>query len=100
MLGGLFFPSCATYLTKYDTYTDFHGPKLFGDQEDMEAFPLHRRGEACPNPQIPELRAIVFGSFVRRCIGEKTSCKDRLAVGAGTHHQVDSHRKSRQGVAF
>ncbi|EJK50317.1 hypothetical protein THAOC_30732, partial [Thalassiosira oceanica] len=39
-------------------------------QDDIEGIRLRRRGVYGPNPRFPAVWADVFGSFVRRCIGE------------------------------
>ena len=63
---GLSFPGCAALRTK----TTLSRPKLFGHQEDMEGIRLRRREADGPIPQIPAVWADVFGSFVRRRVGE------------------------------
>ncbi|EJK57656.1 hypothetical protein THAOC_22275, partial [Thalassiosira oceanica] len=46
-------------------------PKLVPSQDDIEEIHLRRREADGPIPWIPALRAMIFGSFRRRCIGEK-----------------------------
>ena len=55
--------------------------KFFGHPDDIEGIHLRRRELVGGIARIPELRAMVFGPFVRRCIGEKTGCKDRWLLG-------------------
>ena len=64
---GLSFPGFAALRTK----TTLSWPKLVPEQDDMEEFHLCSRGADGLIPWIPTFRAMVFGSFGRRCIGEK-----------------------------
>ena len=64
---GLSFPSWATTYTK----CPLQRPKLVPSQDDIEEIHHRRRQADGPIPWIPAVRAMVFGSFGRRCIGEK-----------------------------
>ncbi|EJK64328.1 hypothetical protein THAOC_14949, partial [Thalassiosira oceanica] len=93
---GLFSPGCATYLTKYDTLT-----AKIGSQP--------RRYRRIPSPSTRGRRPDyldsggsghglrTFRATLHR--GEKDR-ESRLAHQAGTHHQVDSQRKSSQSSSF
>ena len=75
--GGLFFPGWATLRTK----TTLIWPKLVPEQDDIEEFHLRQREADGPIPWIPAFRAMVFGSFGRRCIGEKKFGKVGWLIG-------------------
>ena len=66
LLWGLSFSSWATTYTK----CPLQRPKLLRGQDDIEGIRLRRREADGPIPWIPAVRAMVFGSFVHRCIGE------------------------------
>ena len=53
------------------TYVEcpLHGRNLFRHQDDIEGIHLRLREVDGPIPQIPAVRAMVFGSSGRRCIG-------------------------------
>ncbi|EJK43973.1 hypothetical protein THAOC_37533 [Thalassiosira oceanica] len=60
------FPSWATTVHTMPTSR----PKLLREQDDMEEFHLRRREADGPNPRIPAVGAMVFGSFVHHRAAE------------------------------